>query len=138
MFQQPEYTWDYYKAIGWKGGDGLGTPMLILKDYCDRDHDPVDNAAYAGHYLGWQVFLSSDINDYSQCLDVLAHEFTHCVTHSVMTYNAYMNDYGAINEAMSDIQGNLCDAMYVDETEVENEDWLIGEDIGRPDRKSVV
>ena len=65
---------------------------------------------------------------------MLAHEFTHCVTHSVMTYNAYMNDYGAINEAISDIQGNLCDAMYVDETEVENEDWLIGEDIGAPIR----
>ena len=124
-------AWDYYKAIGWKGGDGLGTPMLILKDYCDKDHKPIDNAAYAGRYYGWQVFLSSDINDYSQCLDVLAHEFTHCVTGSVMTYNAYMNDYGAINEAMSDIQGNICDHMYADEGEKEDPEWLLGEDIGK-------
>ena len=127
-------AWDYYKAIGWKGGDGLGTPMLILKDYCDKDHNPIDNAAYAGRYYGWQVFLSSDINKYSQCLDVLAHEFTHCVTGSVMTYNAYMNDYGAINEAMSDIQGNICDHMYVDEGEKEDPEWLLGEDIDAPIR----
>lgn len=127
-------AWDYYKAIGWKGGDGLGTPMLILKDYCDKDHMPIDNAAYAGRYYGWQVFLSSDINDYSQCLDVLAHEFTHCVTGSVMTYNAYMNDYGAINEAMSDIQGNICDHMYADEGEKEDPEWLLGEDINKPIR----
>ena len=123
-------AWDYYDAIGWKGGDGLETPILILKDFCDMDHQPMDNAAYAGKYYGWQLFLSSSVNNYSQCLDVLAHEFTHCVTQSVMTYNAYMNDYGAINEAMSDIHGNICDAMYVDEDELENEDWLIGEDVG--------
>jgi len=123
-------AWDYYKEIGWIGGDGLDTPILILKHFCDKDHKAIDNAAYAGKYYGWQLFLSSSANDYSQCLDVLAHEFTHCVTHSVMTYNAYMNDYGAINEAISDIQGNICDNMNLDEGEAEDPDWLIGEDIG--------
>jgi len=123
-------AYDYYRQIGWIGPDGLETPILILKDFCDKDHNAIDNAAYAGKYYGWQLFLSSSANDFSQCLDVLAHEFTHCVTHSVMTYNAYMNDYGAINEAMSDIQGNICDAMYADEWELEDEAWLLGEDIG--------
>ena len=122
-------AYDYYKEIGWMGSDGLDTPILILKDFCDKDHKPIDNAAYAGKYYGWQLFLSSSANDFSQCLDVLAHEFTHCVTGSVMTYNAYMNDYGAINEAMSDIQGNICDLMYLDEGEAEDPDWLVGEDI---------
>ena len=98
-------VYDYYEEIGWEGGDGEGTPIMILKDFCDEDHNPIDNAAYAGKFYGWQCFLSSGINDFAQCLDVCAHEFTHCVTGSVMTYNAYMNDYGAINEAMSDIQG---------------------------------
>ncbi len=104
-------AWDYYNEIGWTGGDGLQTPMLILKDFCDENHKPVDNAAYAGKYCGWQLFLSSSSNDFSQCLDVLGHEFTHCVTSSVMTYSAYMNDYGAINEAISDIQGNICEQL---------------------------
>ena len=104
-------AYDYYKGIGWEGGDGEGTPILVLKDFCDINHKPIDNAAYAGKFYGWQCFLSSAANNYSQCLDVCSHEFTHCVTQSVMTYNAYMNDYGAINEAISDIQGNLCEMM---------------------------
>ncbi len=117
-------AWDYYNEIGWKGGDGLETPIIILKDYCDKNHIPIDNAAYAGKYYGWQVFLSSSANDFAQALDVLAHEFTHCVTGTVMTYNAYKNDYGAINEAMSDIQGNLCEMMAGATTDTE---WLLGE-----------
>ena len=124
-------AWDYYNAIGWKGGDGLGTPMLILKDYCDSNHTPVNNAAYAGKYYGWQIFLSSSINDFSQALDVLGHEFTHCVTGSVMTYNAYMNDYGAINEAMSDIQGNLCEMIRGETTDTT---WMLGENSSTPVR----
>ena len=119
-------AWDYYSAIGWRGGDGLGTPMIILKEFCDENHTPINNAAYAGRYYGWQVFLSSSANDFAQCVDILAHEFTHCVTHSVMTYNAYRNDYGAINEAMSDIQGKLCDIM--DRGPESGSTWELGED----------
>ena len=124
-------AWDYYNEIGWQGGDGLGTPILILKDFCDEKHEPIDNAAYAGRYYGWQIFLSSEANDFAQCLDILAHEFTHCVTGSVMTYNAYMNDYGAINEALSDIQGNLCE-MYFGATE--DTAWVLGENSQTPAR----
>ena len=40
-------------------------------------------------------------------LDVMSHEYTHCVTTSTMNSNLYEDDYGAINEAMSDIMGNL-------------------------------
>ncbi len=128
-------AWDYYNAIGWHGGDGLGTPIIILKDYCDKNHTPIDNAAYAGHYMGWQVFLSSDINDFAQCLDVLGHEFTHCVTGSIMTYNAYLNDYGAINEAMSDIQGNLCEMLNGDTADTT---WELGEQGKTPVRSMSV
>lgn len=117
-------AYDYYKEIGWIGGDGLGTPILVLNNYCDVDHKPVNNAAYVGNYLGWQLFLASQANDYSQCLDVLAHEYTHCVTGSVMTYNAYMNDYGAINEAISDIQGNTCQLLM---DGAEATPWVLGD-----------
>ena len=124
-------AYDYYKAIGWTGGDGLGTPIIILKNYCDKDHKPVNNAAYAGKYYGWQTFLSSSANTYSQALDVIAHEFTHCVTGTVMTSNSYLNDYGAINEAMSDIQGNICEMMA---GATGDESWILGENSGSPVR----
>ena len=124
-------AYDYYKEIGWIGGDGEGTPIVILKGYCDEEHNPVNNAAYASKYYGCQVFLSSSINDFAQCLDVIAHEFTHCVTHSVMTYNAYQNDYGAINEAMSDIHGNICEMMAGATTDTT---WELGENSTTPVR----
>ena len=117
-------AWDYFNAIGWEGGDGEKTPIIILKDFCDKDHNPVDNAAYAGKFYGWQTFLSSSVNDFAQCLDIAAHEFTHCVTGTVMTYNSYMNDYGAINEAVSDIHGNLCEMLA---GATEDTTWLMGE-----------
>ena len=124
-------VWDYYNAIGWKGADGINTPIILLKDYCDEEHHPIDNAAYAGKLYGWQTFLSSSANDLSQCLDVCAHEFTHCVTGSLMTYNSYVNDYGAINEAVSDIQGNVCEMMLGDTTDTT---WLLGENSSSPVR----
>ena len=124
-------AWDYYNAIGWKGGDGEGTPIIVLKDFCDEDHKPVNNAAYAGKFYGWQTFLSSSVNDYAQCLDVAAHEFTHCVTQALMTHNDYMNDYGAINEAISDIHGNLCEKLAGDS---EDTSWMLGEDGENPVR----
>ena len=117
-------VYDYYKAIGWIGGDGLGTPILLLNDYQDENHIQVNNAAFVGNYLGWSMFLTSYANDLSQCLDVIAHEFTHCVTDSVMTYNSYMNDFGAINEGMSDIQGKICEML---SGETEDTAWLMGD-----------
>ena len=116
-------AWDYYHEIGWTGGDGQGTPIIILNNFCDDHYNEVNNACYVGKIYGMQAFLASKINDFSQCLDVIAHEFTHCVTHSVMTYNSYMNDFGAINEAMSDIQGKNCEMMAGD---VEPTDWILG------------
>ena len=53
----------------------------------------------------------------------MAHEYTHCFTTTTMTTNLYLNDYGAINEGMSDILGNLA-AMMTDETD---EPFVIGE-----------
>ncbi|MBR3016677.1 MAG: M4 family metallopeptidase [Clostridia bacterium] len=124
-------AFDYYKEIGWISGDGQETPVIVLKDFCDEDHVPINNAAYAGKFYGWQVFLSSAINDYCQCLDVAAHEFTHCVTGSLMTYNAYLNDYGAINEGMSDILGNVCEMLL---GETDDTTWELGEHSKSPVR----
>lgn len=124
-------AWDYYDEIGWPGGDGLATPTLILDGFCDKNKVPVDNAGYFGMYMGWQMFASSSANNLSECLDVIAHEFTHSVTDSTTTYNPYVNDSGAINEAISDIQGNICETMADEGLGLEvDEDWLLGEDSG--------
>ena len=124
-------AWDYYHAIGWDGPDGLGTPMIILNNFCDDYRNATNNACYVGHFYGFQVFAASSINDFSQCLDILAHEFTHGVTHSITTYYAYRNDTGAIDEALSDIQGKNADQMA---GEVALDDWVLGTNSNKPVR----
>ncbi|MBQ9505400.1 MAG: M4 family metallopeptidase [Lachnospiraceae bacterium] len=61
----------------------------------------------------------------------MAHEFTHALTGAVMTTNLYMNDYGAINEAMSDIFGNLVESLM---GKTEDTTWLIQENGNQPIR----
>lgn len=123
-------VWDYYNEIGWTGPDGEETPALLLMDLVDKDGNPINNAYYSGREKGFQVFAFNAEN-FGDCTDVVGHEFTHCVTGTTMTTNLYLNEYGAINEAMSDIMGNIIE-MTIDE----NPDgaWLIGENNGNTQR----
>lgn len=116
--------WDTYADIGWAGPDGDGTPALLLMDWVDEDGDPVMNACYAGRQHGYQTFQFNREDPDGENTDIMAHEFTHCLTSTLMTENLYFNDYGAINEGFSDICGNLIEEMLGDTDDTE---WLIGE-----------
>jgi len=59
-------------------------------------------------------------------IDVVAHEFMHAVTENTADL-VYMNESGALNEAMSDIFGTAVE-FYANE----DPDWLCGEDIAGP------
>ena len=119
--------WDFYDSIGWHGPDGVGSPSLLLMDLVDENGEPIPNAYYTGGKEGgYQVFAFND-DMYGDCVDVTAHEFTHCVTMSTMMGSLYENEYGAINEALSDIQGNIIEISIDGETEGS---WLIGENSG--------
>lgn len=80
-------VWDFYNDIGWTGPDGEGSPTLLLMNWVDENGEPVRNACYQGHEFGFQVFRFSRIERDGECPDVLAHEFTHCVTSTLMTHN---------------------------------------------------
>ena len=123
--------WDYYAEMGWKGPDGSGTPMLLLHGLSLENGEEIDNACYMGMINGWQCFGFGGETPFGEAMDVLAHEFTHCVTTATMNTNLYEGDLGAINEAMSDIMGNICE-MTLDATE--DTGWLLGEGLGEPIR----
>ena len=123
--------YDFYAERGIRSVDGFGVPMLVTVGYCRADGTPEDNACYYGVNSGWASFAVSDINHYSDALDVCAHEFTHGVTRQSMQGTAYRNETGAINESYSDIMGNLCE-MILGETD--DRSWLIGEMCGSPMR----
>ena len=118
-------VWDYYADMGWKGPDGNLTPSLLLRGFCTKEQEPLDNAAYMGHYRGWQIFgYDNSTYHFGEALDVMAHEFTHCITETAQGANLYMNDSGAINESLSDIMGNLCQIELEGTSDPE---WLVGE-----------
>ena len=106
-----EAAYDAYAKIGIKSPDGYETPVLLLRGYCDENRQPVNNACYMAQFQGWFTFCYSDANDMIYDLDVIGHEYTHAVTESCIQGNNYMNDAGAINEAYSDIMGNLIELM---------------------------
>ena len=120
-------VWDFYNELGWQGPDGMGSPMVILNNYVDSDLQPVDNAVYMGFNEGFHLFATSELNDYCEALDVIGHEFTHAVTSTAMTRNLYINEYGAINEAMSDIMGNIIEYSL---GMTNDKEWLLGENSG--------
>jgi len=110
-------VYDLYATTGWTGPDGDGTPTLLLMHAVDSGGDPMKNAVYAGKTEGFQTFAFDTTDSYGECVDIVGHEFTHCFTRTAMTENLYKNDYGAINEAMSDIIGNLVAIMVDPEDE---------------------
>ena len=121
--------YDFYAGYGIRSVDGFGTPILITVGWCDRNRKPVNNACFYGVINGWACFGVSDINHFSDCLDIVGHEYTHGITSQSMQGSLYINATGAINEAYSDIMGNLAE-MSLGYTE--DRTWLIGEKKGIP------
>ncbi len=120
-------AYDFYDERGIHSIDGFNVPILVTVGYCDEQGNPVDNACFYGINQGFACFAASDANRYSDCLDVVAHEFTHGVTRSSMQGTAYRNETGAINESYSDIMGNLCEMIC---NETADRSWLIAENSG--------
>ncbi|MCR4839420.1 MAG: M4 family metallopeptidase [Eubacterium sp.] len=116
--------YDYFEKYNWEGADGIGTHILLLMDAVQADGKSSQNAWYQGFERGFQVFGFCGDLPLGDCVDVMAHEYTHCITGSFMTENLYLNDYGAINEALSDIVGNLVEIGFNDDGTTP---WVIGE-----------
>ncbi|MBQ7535797.1 MAG: M4 family metallopeptidase [Stomatobaculum sp.] len=117
-------VYDVFESTGWRGPDGDGTPTLLLMGYVDENGEPARNACYAGRQHGFQVFQFDTAGAFGECTDVVAHEYTHCMTSTLMSTILYYNAYGAINESFSDICGNLVEDMLGD---TEDTAWLIAE-----------
>lgn len=92
-------TYDYYfRAFGRDSIDGVGLPMIATVRYLAPNTCP--NAFWDGTQM---VFCSNTVTD-----DIVGHELTHGVTQYTANL-MYQNQSGQINEAMSDIFGELID-----------------------------
>ncbi|HEX9104652.1 MAG TPA: M4 family metallopeptidase, partial [Polyangia bacterium] len=110
-------AWDYFADVhGRRGWDGKNKGVHTTVHYGSG----FDNAFYDGKRL---VFGDGDGRDFSALsggLDVVAHEFTHGVTHDTARLGME-GENGALNEALSDIFGCFIEG-----------DWKIGEAIYHP------
>ncbi len=120
-------VYDFYAGMGIKSVDGFGMPILLLANWSDQQGNSVDNACYCGRFTGWAVFGMSRINNYSQAIDVLAHEYTHGIRDASMGSALYQNEQGAIHEGYSDVMGNLIE-MSMGATA--DPTWLLAENSG--------
>ena len=109
-------SYDFYAETGWIGPDGLGGPMLLLMNYEDYNHNPVDNLCYLGNIEDVNIFTATtEANDYYEALDVIGHEYTHAVTSAILANVRYANEPGAINEALSDIMGECIELKHYED-----------------------
>lgn len=114
-------TYDYYlDRHGRNSLDGEGgniTAIVRVGNY--------NNASWNGNL---RVMLFGEVEPFAASLDVIGHELTHGVTQTSAGL-LYENQSGALNEAFSDILGDMVEAR----TRGRN-DWLMGSDLKAPIR----
>ncbi len=118
-------TYDYYKNnLGRDSIDGKGLTLTSTVRYCPSTNIklcPYGNAFWNGKQMVFgQGYAGAD--------DVVAHELTHGVTQ----YESglyYFGQSGAINEALSDIFGELMDLTTPRGNDTAAARWLLGEDL---------
>lgn len=119
-------VWDFYQSVGWEGPDDAGSATLLLTNFVDSAGEPIENAAYMMKFGEFQIFGFTRVTDYGACADIVAHEYTHCITGATTLGRVSVYDPGAINEGMSDVMGNLVEMML----EGEGGAWTIAEHLG--------
>ncbi|MFE2581812.1 M4 family metallopeptidase [Streptomyces sp. NPDC059378] len=125
-------TFDFYRqTLSRLSIDGSGLPLDASVHYLQE----YDNAFWDGEQM---VFGDGDgriFGDFTQSPDVIGHELTHGVTQYTANL-AYTGQSGALNEHLSDVFGSLVEQYAKGET-AEQANWLIGEELLRPDVQGV-
>ncbi len=108
-------VFDYYANIlGRDGADDLHKRIHLAVNYRKEKDKPWANAAYFRGVTDTTLIRFGNAHNYAQCLDIIAHEYTHAVSseiinnlHKTTEGLIYLNESGALNEAYSDILGEL-------------------------------
>lgn len=120
-------THDFYREIFSR--DSIDDRGMRLDGYVHFSAS-YNNAFWDGREM---VFGDGDgkiFTDFTQSLDVIAHELTHGVTEHTAGL-AYHNQSGALNESISDVFGSLAKQWSLKQS-AEEADWLIGPEVFTP------
>jgi Zn-dependent metalloprotease len=116
----------YYNIFGRNSIDDKGMDLIGNVHFEPADAPAgYDNAYWDGEQM---VFGDGDgeiFDDFTDGLDVLAHELTHGVTQYTAKLK-YQDQAGALNESMSDVFACMCEQWWFGQT-AEEGDWLLGQ-----------
>ncbi|HEV2756901.1 MAG TPA: M4 family metallopeptidase [Actinomycetota bacterium] len=124
-------TYEYYRALGRDSLDDRGGSIVSTVNAADpTTYEPMFNAFWDGTQMVYGN--PGPIYPLSADLDVVGHELTHgVIQHSANL--VYLNQAGAINEAIADYFGNAIDngasGIAMDDPDA----GLLGEDLCRPE-----
>ncbi|WP_345242228.1 M4 family metallopeptidase [Pontibacillus salipaludis] len=107
----------YYDNFNRESYDGNGADIVSSVHFGSN----YNNAAWVGNQMIYGDGDGSTFTYLSGADDIVAHELTHAVTDTTAEL-VYENQSGALNESFSDVFGYF----------VDNEDWLMGEDVYTP------
>lgn len=107
----------YYDTFNRESYDGNGADIVSSVHFGNN----YNNAAWVGNQMIYGDGDGSTFTYLSGADDIVAHELTHAVTDTTAEL-VYENQSGALNESFSDVFGYF----------VDNEDWLMGEDVYTP------
>lgn len=111
-----EQTYDFYNnKLSYKGYDGKGSATYVIPTLQQADEDGSNRRKWANACSGVNRLCFGEGNStnkqhYGSDIDVVAHEFTHTVTRSKVSWaGSGAGETGALNEAYSDIMGEYAD-----------------------------
>ena len=120
-------TYDAYKALFNRDSlDGSGAKLVSSVHYSTK----YNNAYWNGTQMVYGDGDGTTFSNLANSLDVTAHELTHGVTSNTSDLT-YSGESGGLNEAMSDIFGNVVE-YYGAGKVVSDNTWKVGEDVYTP------
>ena len=109
----------FFNRFGRDSYDNAGATLVATARYCHLGNCAALNALWNGSQAAFWPGMAAD--------DVVAHEFGHGFTQHTSGLFYYFQS-GAINEALSDIFGELVDLTNAIGTDDADSRWLMGED----------
>ncbi len=115
-------AYDYFEqTFGRISINGQGGNVISLVNVVDERGQSMDNAFWNGKAMFFGNGNQSFSTPLARSLDVTVHELTHGVVQTTANLE-YRGESGALNESFADVVA----------VQVDDEDWLIGEDIVNP------
>ncbi|MDI3286629.1 M4 family metallopeptidase [Polyangium sp. 15x6] len=120
-------TYDCYATLfGRDSLDGLGATLVSSVHFGEN----FVNAFWTGTQMVYGDGDGVTASNLAESMDITAHELTHAITERTSGLE-YAGESGGLNEAMSDIFGNVCEWFRAGRV-VDANTWKIGEDVWTP------